>query len=155
MQNAKAIRSCPIGAVSSKVTSVTWEEIGMMWRKKVQTCPRFTTATTQESLERTDINHSFDMCSVNPYDLRNHSAHVATQEPDRLCKHNEAWFNDAKWLVLIVLIVLLCLCSNYQHINQQHVCQQEVGMPDRAQDREEWVRGTRGSSHSDLLRAVI
>lgn len=43
--------------------------------------------------------------------------------------------NYVKW---VVLITFLCLCGDYEHINQ-HDCQLEVSKPGRTRDGAEWV----------------
>lgn len=45
--------------------------------------------------------------------------------------------NYVKWLVLITL---LCLRGDYEHINQRHVCQSDVSSPGRTNDWGQWAR---------------
>lgn len=90
--------------------------------------PWFTTITL-ESLEWKYINHSFDMyCTV-----RKHTITQTHSETNTLCGGS----NYVKWLALITF---LCLRGDYEHINQQHVCQLEVSKPDRTRDGGEWVK---------------
>ncbi len=116
------------------------------WNNDIQkgvNMPWFTTITL-ESLEWKYINHSCDVyCTVHKH------THTQTQsfmdknldqkgtqihsETNILCRG----FNYVKWLVLITF---LCLRGDYEHINQQHVCQLEESKPDRTSDGGEWVK---------------